>query len=793
MPLRRVNQKPKNPAERIDTWAGPKLEEFFGGAPAPKPAVEEKPAIVEKVQKAPPKPSQIIPQPNNYRQVFDDLYAKGYGVNGAEYAQQDTPEKAAAWAWQTWGDGDLIAVQMPNNKWVGFHSGLMPLKPVEAPKVSPFDGLAEEMKKRGWSPSPSLAEHGFRRKAESAWISQLVGPVNNGKWEAYYSSGGTSGRVIRSPPVDTPDQAVDELLRMLSDKAYLEQLEAAQSEGIEEITESKGEPERAHGQAAIVEEENAEPEERGDSVDRYRTGMGYYEDAFNKATHGEFYGTAAGVGFSVTGVKEFAALLQKYPGSAPALAAGFANMKAFDEEYGKDDPKETQLVYQVEQLLAKYGVALPPITPHLTEWPFGEVVAEAEKLGWFVEKGLSDNDHLFLRERASAQRAVSMAREATGLWIVHGETGMFTSASVKKAGDWLIGDLKSLMEFKAGDYVGFAGSWYNHNVYRLTSPAGPGKWNVENIEHMPKHTPVSVLEEKDMVKFPDYETPEQEEAKHLERTRVWQKEYGLKPEELRKLLQEYRAKHVPEEYLKKVEASYGHEDHVEDIIRLGWIIRGGKRVEVKGLADWPDFEMENGERLNVNFIEGRNRESEVYSLGFGMKGPMREEKEVKAEIVDHDDPERGLKAHYTAILPASGTLLRVTPPGQPTVDQLVHAGDDIQEDDEFPAGSIHASHLVVAVHKHQEYGLPVYSIVEAKVGDRPKGAGGKWRETQLGYINNLVAQDGRILGFMQDSNEEIKVVGHEDLSMPGTLAEAEVEEEPEEPEEEENEEEPGEE
>jgi len=96
-------------------------------------------------------------------------------------------------------------------------------------------------------------------------------------------------------------------------------------------------------------------------------------------------------------------------------------------------------------------------------------------------------------------------------------------------------------------------------------------------------------------------------------------------------------------------------------------------------------------------------------------------------------------------------LLRRTPPGQKTTDQLLFVGDII-ETNYSPGGK------VIDVSRHEYYGLSAYSIVYVDV-DAPANKDGSYRENHYRYINELVAQDGRILKLFNANEDEVFVKG----------------------------------
>ena len=98
----------------------------------------------------------------------------------------------------------------------------------------------------------------------------------------------------------------------------------------------------------------------------------------------------------------------------------------------------------------------------------------------------------------------------------------------------------------------------------------------------------------------------------------------------------------------------------------------------------------------------------------------------------------------TAVLP-DGTRLRMTPKGQKTVEELVEEGDVIRTN----YGTVG---VVVDVSKYTVYGLPVYTITFVNVFEKTE------KREVLGWINECVAQDGRILRLFEANNDEVFVV-----------------------------------
>ena len=103
----------------------------------------------------------------------------------------------------------------------------------------------------------------------------------------------------------------------------------------------------------------------------------------------------------------------------------------------------------------------------------------------------------------------------------------------------------------------------------------------------------------------------------------------------------------------------------------------------------------------------------------------------------------------SATLP-DGSRLRVTPPGQKPVDQLVHAGDVITSN--YGSGGV-----VYSVSNYHAYGLTVWGITYYKTeSERTKT--GKIKGADMCWLNELVAQDGRILKLFEPNEDEVTVV-----------------------------------
>ena len=129
----------------------------------------------------------------------------------------------------------------------------------------------------------------------------------------------------------------------------------------------------------------------------------------------------------------------------------------------------------------------------------------------------------------------------------------------------------------------------------------------------------------------------------------------------------------------------------------------------------------------------------------------------RAEIVDE----------RTARIPRSGIdrvrddpgegycMLRITPPDQKTVGELLFVGDLIRTSywrEGEPDGK------VVSIHKYLVYELPVWSITYVPL-DAQQYQNGKYRDQDLHFINELVAQDNRILMLFVANEEEVFIHG----------------------------------
>ncbi len=103
----------------------------------------------------------------------------------------------------------------------------------------------------------------------------------------------------------------------------------------------------------------------------------------------------------------------------------------------------------------------------------------------------------------------------------------------------------------------------------------------------------------------------------------------------------------------------------------------------------------------------------------------------------------------SAVLP-DGTMLRITPAGQDDVGALVHAGDVVRAN--YGAGG-----MVYSVSKYHLYGLTVYGILYVDL-DVERTKTGKVKASDLNWLNELVAQDGKIKHLFEVNEDEVEVV-----------------------------------
>lgn len=98
----------------------------------------------------------------------------------------------------------------------------------------------------------------------------------------------------------------------------------------------------------------------------------------------------------------------------------------------------------------------------------------------------------------------------------------------------------------------------------------------------------------------------------------------------------------------------------------------------------------------------------------------------------------------TAVLWSRGLKLRMTPPDQPTVKDLIQPGDIIRYT-EIPLRL-----KVLSVEKHQRFGLPVFTIIGVPEDSNVKNG---YRR----YINDLVAQDGKIYCIFEECRCQVYI------------------------------------
>jgi len=101
-------------------------------------------------------------------------------------------------------------------------------------------------------------------------------------------------------------------------------------------------------------------------------------------------------------------------------------------------------------------------------------------------------------------------------------------------------------------------------------------------------------------------------------------------------------------------------------------------------------------------------------------------------------------------------LLRITPPGQKTVGELIHIGDLVRSNYSMNKGK--PDGRVTSVSEHYCYGLSEWGIIYVPL-DAPKLMNGEARDHYNRYINELVAQDGRILKLFVANTDEVFVMG----------------------------------
>lgn len=141
----------------------------------------------------------------------------------------------------------------------------------------------------------------------------------------------------------------------------------------------------------------------------------------------------------------------------------------------------------------------------------------------------------------------------------------------------------------------------------------------------------------------------------------------------------------------------------------------GMRYNYNG-TNWP-----NSYLRNLNYSEGENEKALPYSNGI-------------------------------AILESDGTRLRCTPEGQNKVDKIIHPGDKVKTS--WNTGP----YTVVEVSRHEIYGLEEFSLI-LDDGNIRKTKSGKYpKNADFAYINELVAQNGRLLHLFEANKDEVIVL-----------------------------------
>jgi hypothetical protein len=108
--------------------------------------------------------------------------------------------------------------------------------------------------------------------------------------------------------------------------------------------------------------------------------------------------------------------------------------------------------------------------------------------------------------------------------------------------------------------------------------------------------------------------------------------------------------------------------------------------------------------------------------------------------------------------------LRLTPKGQPTVGDLVQAGDIIESifgDTKTDRKQNRSVLKVIQVNESNMYGgIPAWGIIGVDPKTKPF-KNGNYKENDFHYINDLVSQDGKIHGLFCVSDEEVNVLKKE--------------------------------
>jgi len=107
------------------------------------------------------------------------------------------------------------------------------------------------------------------------------------------------------------------------------------------------------------------------------------------------------------------------------------------------------------------------------------------------------------------------------------------------------------------------------------------------------------------------------------------------------------------------------------------------------------------------------------------------------------------------------TKLRLTPKGQPTVADILQPGDIIESmfgDTKTERKANRSVYKVMQVSHHNEYGgIPSWSLVVIDPKTKPF-KNGRYKENDYSYINELVAQDGKIHGLFYANGEEVNIL-----------------------------------
>ncbi|GAI67152.1 unnamed protein product [marine sediment metagenome] len=96
--------------------------------------------------------------------------------------------------------------------------------------------------------------------------------------------------------------------------------------------------------------------------------------------------------------------------------------------------------------------------------------------------------------------------------------------------------------------------------------------------------------------------------------------------------------------------------------------------------------------------------------------------------------------------------LRLTPPNQKTIEDLMDIGDIVQTNYET------GPYRVEKISKYKVYGLPVYSLVLSRPNDKRNADGKLPKDYGYYYLNELVAQDNKILCLFKNNKDEVSIV-----------------------------------